>query len=180
MAEKFGVDLMTGKLEIVALVGPESTGKTTLSEELAAHFGGSFVPEFAREFLEERNGKYSQADLPTIAKGQLNLENQVIDKGEKPVFCDTDVVVVMVWHEFKYGEQSAELEALFKRQPERKYLLTYPDLPWQDDPLRENPKDLNSIFDLYVSTLNRLGVDYSIVNGNGSNRLKNAIAALTD
>ncbi|MCB9186004.1 MAG: ATP-binding protein [Flavobacteriales bacterium] len=174
------MDVKKEKLEIIALVGPESTGKTTLSEQLAAHYGGSFVPEFAREFLEERNGKYSQADLPTIAKGQLNLESQTIAKDAKPVFCDTDVVVVIVWHEFKYGEQSAELEALFKLQPERKYLLTYPDLPWQDDPLRENPKDLNAIFELYVSTLNRLGVDYSIVNGNGSNRLKNAIAALTD
>jgi NadR type nicotinamide-nucleotide adenylyltransferase len=171
MAEKFGV---------VALVGPESTGKTTLSEQLAAHFNGSFVPEFARDFLEERNGRYSQADLPTIAKGQLNLENQIIDKGDRPVFCDTDVVVVMVWHEFKYSEQSAELEALLKLQPARKYLLTYPDLPWQDDPLRENPKDLNAIFELYVSTLNRLGVDYSIVKGAGSDRLENAIAALTD
>lgn len=171
---------MAKKLEIVALVGPESTGKTTLSEQLAAHFNGSFVPEFAREFLEERNGKYSQADLPTIAKGQLNLENHAINKGVKPVFCDTDVVVVMVWHEFKYGEQSAELEALFKRQPQRKYLLTYPDLPWQVDPLRENQKDLNAIFALYVSTLNRLGVDYSVIKGTGSSRLENAIAALAD
>jgi len=174
------MDVKKEKLEIIALVGPESTGKTTLSEQLAAHYSGSFVPEFAREFLEKHNGKYSQADLPTIAQGQLNLENQIIAKGAKPVFCDTDVVVVMVWHEFKYGGQSAELETLFKQQPERKYLLTYPDLPWQDDSLRENKKDLNAIFELYVSTLNRLGVDYSIVKGTGSERLENAIAALTD
>lgn len=161
--------------EIFACVGPESTGKTTLSQELAVHFNGSFVPEFARQFLEERNGIYAQADLATIAKGQLELEKKIISEGKTPVFCDTDVLVVMVWHEFKYGERSDELEAIFHQQSPRKYLLTYPDLPWQDDPLRENPKDLNAIFELYVKTLERLGVAYSVVKGVGSDRLKNAI-----
>lgn len=171
---------MESRPQIFACVGPESTGKTTLCKQLAEHFKGSFVPEFARQYLEERNENYTQHDLITIAKGQRKLEQEAIAQHPSPIFCDTDVVVVMVWHEFKYGEKSAELENLFKLQPERKYLLTYPDLTWQDDPLRENPNDLNAIFELYVSTLNRLGVDYSVVKGTGSDRLENAIAALTD
>ncbi|MBI1286673.1 MAG: AAA family ATPase [Flavobacteriales bacterium] len=168
-------DSLSRKIGIVALVGPESTGKTTLAQELAVHYNGSFVPEFSREFLEARDGKYTQADLLTIAKGQLGLENEAIQNGKEPIFCDTDVVVVMVWHEFKYNEKSAALEALFKQQPKRKYLLTYPDLPWQNDPLRENPNDLNALFELYDATLNRLDVDYSVVKGTGSARLENAI-----
>lgn len=169
---------MAEKLEIVALVGPESTGKTTLSEELAAHFNGSFVPEFAREYLEKRNGKYSQADLPTIAKGQFELEKKAVSTMKTPVFCDTDVVVIMVWNEFKFGGRNPELEKILSEQPPRKYLLTYPDLPWQDDPLRENPKELKAIFDLYVKTLDGLGAEYTIVRQSGPARMENAIDAL--
>ncbi|MGB0916256.1 MAG: AAA family ATPase [Flavobacteriales bacterium] len=171
--------MMQPQPQIIAIIGPESTGKTTLSRELSLHFNGSLVPEFAREFLEARNGIYSQADLPIIANGQIELEKSILEKGVTPIFCDTDAVVVMVWHEFKYGEISKALEAIYRKQVPRKYLLTFPDLPWQDDPLRENPKDLNAIFELYVKTLQRLGADYSIVKGVDSSRLKNAIRALS-
>lgn len=165
--------------QIIAIVGPESTGKTTLSRELAIRFNSSFVPEFAREFLNQRYGKYSQADLLTIANGQLKLEQAAIDNNSSPIFCDTDVVVIMVWHEFKYANQSHELETIFRKQYPRKYLLTYPDIPWQNDPLRENPQDLKAIFNLYVNTLERIGADYSIIKGIGDSRLKLAIDILS-
>lgn len=172
------MDEMKKKLKLIALVGPESTGKTTLCKQLAAHYNGVEVPEFAREFLEKTNGKYSESDLLTIAHGQLQLERDAISNGTLPVFCDTDAVVVMVWHEFKYGKRNLELETTFHQQTPRKYLLTYPDLPWQNDPLRENPNDLNAIFGLYVSTLDRLQAEYSIVNGVGPMRFENALDAL--
>jgi len=173
------MDVSKDKLNLIALVGPESTGKTTLCQQLADHYNGVAVPEFARGLLEKTNGKYSESDLPNIARGQVQFERDAIRNGTFPIFCDTDAVVVMVWNEFKYRKQSFELETIFRQQIPRKYLLTYPDLPWQDDPLRENPNDLMAIFELYVSTLNRLQVEYSIVRGVGPTRLENALDALS-
>ena len=169
---------MEKRQAIFACIGPESTGKTTLSEQLAVALNGSLVPEFSRTFLEERGGMYEQKDLQTIAKGQLALEESIISKGIMPIICDTDVLVIMVWHEFKYGERSDVLEELFRQQKPRKYLLAYPDLPWQYDALRENPNDLHAIFEHFVKTLKRLGAEYTIVDGIGSSRLQNALNAI--
>jgi nicotinamide riboside kinase len=169
---------MESRPQIFACVGPESTGKTTLSEQLVSRLGGEFVPEFAREYLEARNGKYSESDLPTIAKGQLELEVKAISNGLPLVFCDTDIVVVKVWQEFKYGKTNGEIESLLSLQQPRKYLLTYPDLPWEEDSLRENRNELDQLFDLYESTLKKLGADYRIVKGVNEVRPQNAIEAI--
>lgn len=169
---------MESRPQIFACVGPESTGKTTLSEKLATHLDGVCVPEFARAFLEARKGKYSESDLPTIAKGQFDLEQQAISIGSSPIFCDTDLVVIKVWHEFKYGKSNPEIDSLLLRQQPRKYLLTYPDLPWEEDSLRENPNELEELFDLYESTLKSLGAEYRIIRGINEARTENAIHAI--
>lgn len=170
---------MESRPEVFACVGPESTGKTTLSEELATRLDGVCVPEFARAFLEARNGKYSESDLPTIAIGQFELEQQAISIGSSPIFCDTDLVVIKVWYEFKYGKANTEIDSLLSRQQPRKYLLTYPDLPWEEDSLRENPNELEELFDLYESTLKSLGAEYRVVKGINEARTKNAIKAIS-
>lgn len=172
------MDLKQTRPPIFSIVGPESTGKTTLSQQLAHQFNGSFIPEFAREFLEEQKGKYAQQDLITIANGQIELENRSLISAPRVIFCDTDIVVIMVWHEFKYGARSTVLESLYHSQPKRKYLLTYPDLPWVPDSLRENQNDLHQIFHLFETVLKRLNVRSEVVSGVGNSRLKNAIDAL--
>ncbi|MCB0754584.1 MAG: ATP-binding protein [Flavobacteriales bacterium] len=170
---------MEKRPQIFACVGPESTGKTTLSEQLASRMNGELVPEFARDYLEARNGKYSESDLPTIAKGQLELEKKAISNGLPLIFCDTDIVVVKVWQEFKYGKNNEEIDSLLSLQQPRKYLLTYPDLPWEEDSLRENPNELVELFKLYESTLKAIGADYRIVRGVNEERPQNAIEAIS-
>lgn len=169
---------MESRQEIFACVGPESTGKSTVCNRLASHFNGALVPEFARNYLDKRNGKYSQSDLLNIAEGQLNSEQRVIGLGKSPIFCDTDILVIKIWHEFKYGEQNSEINELLCRQQPRKYLLTYPDLEWTPDPLRENPNDLLELFQIYESELQYFGAEYRVIKGKNDVRTLNAIEAI--
>lgn len=162
---------------IFAIVGPESTGKTTLCKQLANHFQGKVVPEFSREFLNSKNGVYQEEDLLFIAEQQLLLEQNVISHVPRTIFCDTDILVVKVWQQFKFGRISTEIEDLFKKQTTRKYLLTYPDLNWEPDPLRENQHQLLELFNLYESHLKSMSADYRIIKGIGDERLKNSIFA---
>ncbi|MCF8463554.1 MAG: ATP-binding protein [Flavobacteriales bacterium] len=165
--------------EIFAIVGPESTGKTTLCNQLATHFNGVVVPEFSREYLTARKGIYHQNDLMIIAKSQLELENRTIADANGPVFCDTDILVILIWQQFKYRKRNQEIEKLFEQQQPRNYLLTFPDLEWKPDPLRQNPNDLVQLFELYEMALKTIGADYRIIRGQGNNRLTNAIEAVS-
>ncbi len=91
----------------VVIIGPESTGKSTLSEQLAKHYNTSWVPEYAREYLLQHGTNYSYDDLLTVAKGQLALEESYIEKAtpsSKLLFIDTDQYVMKVWCEFVYGK----------------------------------------------------------------------------
>ncbi len=171
---------MESRPQIFACVGPESTGKTTLCNQLAEHFSGIVIPEFAREYLKERNGNYEQDHLLEIAKGQFDLELKYrsLAMDLDPVFCDTDLLVIKVWHEFKYGGPNDEINRLLSEQDERKYLLTYTDLEWAPDPLRENPNDLLELFHVYESELQQMGADYRVIKGSGNLRLTNAIEAV--
>ena len=164
--------------EIFACVGPESTGKTTLCKQLASHFNGTIVPEFAREYLTAKGGEYEENDLLTIAQSQLQLENRIISEAHIPIFCDTDILVVLVWQQFKYGKRNPNIEKLFDEQQPRKYLLTYPDLEWTPDPLRENPHDLLQLFKMYEMSLKSIGANYKVIKGLEKDRLANAIAAI--
>ena len=169
---------MKNENRIISIVGPESTGKTTLAEQLAAHYDGVVVSEFAREYLNERNGRYEQADLTTIARGQLKTEQEIIDKSNGLVFCDTDILVVLIWHQFKYKQRSLELEKLFDAQQKRKYLLTFPDLVWEADSQRENPNDLMRIFRQYEIALKAMQAEYKVISGIENTRTENAIGAI--
>jgi nicotinamide riboside kinase len=169
---------MENRPQILACVGPESTGKTTLCLELADTFNGVVVPEIARGYLENRDGKYVQSDLEQIAELQLNAENRIISKNQSLIFCDTDLLVVKVWYEFKYRQSNSKINGLLAQQPPRKYLLTYPDLEWIKDPLRENPEDLLELFHIYESELKKMGAEFRVIKGVDEERLSNALEAM--
>jgi len=133
----------------IVLLGPESTGKTTLCAQLAAHFESAFVPEFAREYLIKNGKAYTYEDLSTIAKGQLLMEDQTeINLSQKkrshsskyiPLFIDTDLQVIKVWSEFVFNRcDNRILNEIVKRKYDL-YLLCNPDFPWVKDELREYP-----------------------------------------
>src|SRR5678816_1931958 len=144
-------------LKKIIIIGPESTGKSTLCEQLAAHYKTLWCPEYAREYLLKHGNKYNYDNLLTIAKGQVALEDEYIEKvnsqwsivnkapSNSPftihhsplLFIDTDMYVMKVWCEFVFGKcHRYILEQIAERKYDL-YLLCNTDLPWIKDDLRE-------------------------------------------
>ena len=162
---------------IISIVGPESTGKTTLARALGDHFAVRYVQEYAREYLGGR-AAYEQADVEAIARGQMFLEEQALADGRSPVILDTDLLVVLVWWKEKFGQPPDSLVRAAAAQAPRRYLLTAPDLPWEPDPLRESPFDRERLFEVYRATLVAENLRFDVVRGTGAARLRCALAAL--
>ncbi|WP_028455921.1 AAA family ATPase [Chitinilyticum litopenaei] len=161
----------------IALVGPESCGKTTLARELAAELAAPWVPEFARSWFAARGSSdYTLDDIVAIARGQLALEDELASPGW--LVCDTNVLVCVIWAEVRFGQCPPELAMLWRPQDYALHLLLSPDLPWQPDPLRENPLDREQLFELYRQGLQIAGVPFAEVSGSGAQRLACAQAAL--
>ncbi|MFT4525781.1 MAG: NadR type nicotinamide-nucleotide adenylyltransferase [Bacteroidia bacterium] len=170
---------MEAGTRIISIVGPESTGKSTLAKRLGEHFSAPIVPEFSRSFLQNRNGIYEESDLIEIAKGQLKLEQETLEQSPSHMICDTDLVVIKVWQEFKYGHSNAKLDEMVRKQKNRVHLLTYPDLEWVSDPLRENPNELLDIFNKYIDVLESIKANYFVVKGIEQERFQNALDHLS-
>ncbi|MFN8337283.1 MAG: ATP-binding protein [Cyclobacteriaceae bacterium] len=164
----------------IAIVGPECTGKTELARFLASHSQTRWVPEFAREYLENLGRPYQKSDLTTIAHGQLEMENVIAQQANRFVFCDTNLVVIKIWSEFKYGSCDPEIIKLMHQQKYDLHLLTDVDLPWQDDPLREHPHKRQELFDLYERELKNSHVRYRIIRGHSASRNAAAVKAVEE
>lgn len=123
----------------VCVFGPESTGKTTLAERLAARFGTTWVPEYARGFLERRGGKLERSDLDRIARGQIASEEALAKDADRVLFCDTDVLTTTIWSDALYGDCDAWIRAEAERRTYATYLFTDVDVPFIDDPVRYLP-----------------------------------------
>jgi nicotinamide riboside kinase len=190
----------------IVIVGPESTGKSTLCEELAQEFHTEWCPEFARFFLLENGTQYTFDQLLEIARGQLALEEEYTRKIEQKwswsaqencwinshdlitsiqpptLFIDTDMYVMKVWCEYVFGRcHPFILEQIAKRKYDG-YLLCSPDLPWVKDELREYPDDKNRIelFHLYKDLLINQTTPWAIISGNDEQRLLSAIHAVNN
>ena len=173
-------------LKKIVVIGPESTGKSTLCADLAAHFHTDWVAEYAREYLLTHGRDYNYADLLTIAKGQLDLEDakaRSIDvPGREPalLFIDTDMYVMKVWSEFVFGRCDPWiLEQIVTRKYDG-YLLCRTDLPWTPDELREYP-DLatrEKLFHIYKDCLVNQAVPWAEVGGQAEERRWNGIRAV--
>lgn len=166
------------KVRRVAIVGPECTGKTDLARFLAGHYQTAWVPEFARAYLEHLNRPYTKDDLVTIAEGQIQSENELAEQANRLLFCDTNLVVIKIWSDFKYGSCDPKILTLMRRQKYDLYLLTDVDLPWEDDPLREHPHKRHELFDLYKTELENTQTNFVIIKGNYVSRRTTAIAAV--
>ena len=157
----------------IIATGPESSGKTTLCKALSKHFKISYSKEYAREYLEKLDRDYTQKDLIEIAKGQLTSE-------QNSILLDTDLITIKIWSNYKYGNcDKWVLEQIQKQKSEKRfYLLCKPDTAWEEDSLRENPKNRMALFKLYKKELENLSHDYYVVEG--ENRDENAISKILD
>ena len=162
---------------VISIVGPECTGKTALARALADRFGVGFVAEYARDYLGERTD-YGPADVEAIARGQAALEARARAEGRSPVILDTDLLVIRIWGQEKYGPLPDWLRRALSAQAPRRYLLPAPDLPWEPDPLRESPHDRDRLFEVYRATLAAEDLPFDVVRGAGAARLRCALTAL--
>lgn len=158
----------------VAIVGPECTGKTALSKTLAEHYRTVWVPEFARIFIDQLNRPYNRADLLTIAHGQVASEKQLALQANRILICDTNLLVVKVWSEFKYGSCNEEILELLRTQYYDYYFLTDIDVPWEDDPQREHPDKREYFFDVFYNELVQQNVPFTKISGSLKQRLTSA------
>ncbi|MFN6117543.1 MAG: AAA family ATPase [Flavobacteriales bacterium] len=162
----------------IAIVGPESSGKSTLCMALAQHYQVKWVDEFARNYLEHPGRPYTEADLLTIAHGQCALEEHIMQHHDGLLFCDTDMITIRIWSEEKYGRCAPELLALAEHRHYDHWLLCTPDIPWEPDPLRENPHDRDRLFTVYHAMLMRLDKPFTVVTGSPDERLRAAVSAV--
>lgn len=158
----------------ICVFGPESTGKSTLTQQLADHFKTVWVPEYARTFIETK-GDPKADDMLAIAQGQVALENAMVDRAEKYLFCDTDPLATTIWNRWLFGRVDPELETLAREKKYHLYLLTAPDLVWKKDQVRYFPDSGQKFFDDCVATLEKHGRPYGVVTGQGEARLKCAL-----
>ncbi len=164
----------------VVLFGPESTGKTTLSHQLANHYNTVWAPEFAREYLQEKwNNEHKtceQKDILPIAFGQMKLENELAKKANKILICDTDLLETKVYSEEFYGGfVDDKLNEAAKNNQYDLYLLTYIDTPWKADDLRDRPNERNEMFAAFKNALVENNKNYILLKGDKETRLKTAI-----
>jgi len=162
----------------IVFTGPESSGKTTLSKHLSEILEIGWVPEYARQFLHDLGRPYQKEDLVSIAQGQLALEEALIQETSPYLICDTDLLTIKIWSEYKYGDCDARILELIENRHYDMYFLCSPDIPWVDDPLRESPQDRSDLYDLYKSALIDYGKKFVELRGNEKERLARTLSVL--
>ncbi len=182
MSESIRELLMQKTSDVVKVVmfGPESTGKTTLSQQLARHYNSVWVPEYAREYLQNvwnnERRTCEQKDLIPIALGQMKLENDLAQKATDILFCDTDLLETKVYSKEYYGGYvDPLLDEAARRNQYDLYFLTYIDVPWEADDLRDRPNHRKEMFEAFKKALDEHNKDYIVLKGNKKERLQKAI-----
>lgn len=168
----------------IVLTGPESTGKTTLAEQLAAAFDTDWLPEFAREYIGQLERPYLFEDLKIIAKGQVKSENQflvsAVNKDYEFLFFDTDLITIKIWSEDKFEKTDPWILNEIENRDYDFYLLCKPDLEWQFDPQREDSNRLDELFEMYKKELIALKKPFAIIEGEGHARFEKAIKTILE
>ncbi len=173
-------------LKKIVVIGPESTGKSSLCEQLTAHFKTAWVPEYARTFLEAYGPGYTYEDMFRIAEGQTKTEDEMAKRFLKTaeynrqLFIDTDLYVVKVWSEFVFNRCDNRILSQIADRQYDLYLLCYTDLEWVADSLREYPdfETREKLFHFYKDAMINQSVPWIIIKGNHNERLQLAIDAV--
>ncbi len=165
----------------IAVIGPESTGKTVLAERLARYSGAVHIEEYARTYVERLSQPYTFDDVCAIARQQIEVLHQSYETGcQTGYIFDTDLVITKIWFLDKYGFCPDWVEEALLRFPMDYYLVCYPDLPFVPDPVRENPHRRLELFEAYVSEIRHLHIPFAVVRGTGDSRFLSALSALPD
>jgi NadR type nicotinamide-nucleotide adenylyltransferase len=179
------------QLTHVCLIGPECTGKTTLAEELAIHFGAPWVPEFAREYAERVGRLLTYDDVEPIARGQIALEDawdlgrpaRIDAAGETPalpalLILDTDLVSTVVYSRHYYGRCPEWIEGEARKRKADLYFLTDIDVPWTADGVRDTVAARAALHGQFANALANFGANFVTVSGDWEQRWKTAVTRL--
>ena len=164
----------------VVINGPESTGKTTLTKQLAEYFNTEYVPEFARDYLQEKwdskKEVCSKEDLLVIVKEQVNLENKLSSKANKILFLDTNIITTINWsitHFDGYCDPWIIKQTEFLKY--HHYLITNIDIPWVKDDLRDRQNEREDMLSSLINQHDIRDLKYSIISGDKDERKSQSI-----
>ena len=158
------------KILRISITGPESCGKTTLAHQLSTEFKLPLVPEYSRIHLEAGHQIKNSQDILKLAQHQIKGENEKIASPSSAIICDTDILVLYIWCKEKFPPALKDLQHLLKNHFYDFTLLCSPDLPWKEDPLRENPLDRDRLFEEYIYWLKKMKRPFEIIHGSGQDR----------
>lgn len=169
---------MNKAIKRIAIVGPESTGKSTMSIALAKHYNVPWVPEYARYYCAALTADCTLEDEINMFHGQVALEESVLATTETDfIICDTTFLTVKIWSDEMFGETPQIVLDGLQKSPYDLYLLLDIDLPWQEDPLRNFPNMREHFMEVWHKELKALNANYLVINGIET-RLQNAIDAV--
>lgn len=159
----------------IAITGPESSGKTALTEALAMELSAPFFPEFTLNYIDELDRPYTQHDLDVICDGHLAQFNE----SQSPLqIIDTDFIVLTVWSKVKFGSVSAKIQAAVDANYFDLHILCTPDIPWEFHPQREHPNMRDELFQLYLEELTAARKPFITVSGSLEERLEKSVEAI--
>lgn len=162
----------------ICIIGPESTGKSELCQHLARHYQTEWVPEYARFYLDRLDRSYEQHDLKAIAEGQLVWEDDKAEYANEYLFCDTNLIVIKIWSDHKYGSTEEWIEGQLTSRTYDFYLLNNIDIPWTPDPQREHPTMRKHFMHIYQQYLTDHKLPYAVVSGIEGDRKQCAVDAI--
>jgi len=174
-----GMERKKGGVNFIVITGPESTGKTQLAEQLAAHLKCKCVPELSREYIEKLDRPYTYNDVEAIARKQIDQFNKIPQESDEMVIFDTGLIITKVWFDVVYGKCPDWLIQAIANLPKALHLLCDTDLPWEPDSVRENGGEMRlKLTILYKAELEKFGFPYALVSGFNNDRLLNALQIL--
>lgn len=160
----------------IAVVGSESTGKSTMAQHLAHELHTVCVPEYARYYCQNLDRNYTLQDEINMFHGQLALEESLIPLANQGILiCDTTILTVKIWCDHLFGDTPSGIKDEIASRHYDFYLLMDIDLPWEDDPLRDFPDQREHFRDIWERELKVLHADYKVISGQGSDRLKTGL-----
>ena len=161
----------------IVITGPESTGKSTLTFQLAQHFNGVCIEEFARSYIQNLHRPYNYEDIEIIARKQIEDFKKTEKQHSKLFFIDTYLIITKVWFDVVYKNSPQWIEDELRNSKIDMFLLCAPDLPWEKDEVRENGGEMrNWLFEEYKKNIIKYNFAYRIVNGFEESRLNKAIS----
>ena len=162
----------------IAVVGPESTGKSTMSAFLAKYYNTVWVPEYARDYCAKLTEPCTWQDEINMFYGQLDLEAEITPLANGLLICDTTFITVKIWSDYTFGRTPQEVLDELPKHTYDLYLLLNIDLPWEEDPLRDFPHMREHFMGIWVKELQALNANYVLISGRGDERYADAVRVI--